>query len=381
VSPTLAAQWSTYMHSPSILSAREYLYLHAIFRQPHHLIPSSWPGVDWYRFFLVLAIAAAAGGWRSDPHRRILTFALLIFGLCVIGTVFVEWIPVKLIIRIQTFRLMIFVKLFAVLYAARVLLRIVERGAVFEKVCALAILTIQNFTLIGMAASLIFAVRQNKRWLWGVGLFGAGVVAGIAVVATTSRGIPMFWHSFGISPRGVWVGPATLALVALMTWRRAWLLPGALLSLILWVRAMFGLPAFTYDQPIPDDWVEFSRLIREKTPRDAVILTPPYRAGLQLFAQRAEVVNFKCTPMVERELIDWKKRLDDAGGYQDLRCTGWEQCASALAGGYMRMDENQLAALARKYGAQYVVTAGPKQHLHTPVLAQLYDFKLYQTPR
>src|SRR5206468_1636934 len=88
VSPTLLAQWNTYMRSPSLLSAKDYLYLHAIFRQPHHLVPSTWPGAEWYRFFLILVLAVAAGGWRQRPHRQVLIWAAVVIALCVIGTVF-----------------------------------------------------------------------------------------------------------------------------------------------------------------------------------------------------------------------------------------------------------------------------------------------------
>ena len=382
VSPTLIEQWNTYMRSPSLLSARDYLYLHALFRQPHHLIPSSWPGADWYRFLLVLALAVPAVAWRQRIDRQILTWVALIFALCVIGWVFVELIPVKLAIRIQAFRLMIFVKYFALLYAARFLLSIVESRPWTEKLCALAIATIQNYTLIGLCAALIFALRQNRRWLWGVGLFGAGIVAGVGMVATTSQGIPMFWHSFAISPRGLWVGPAQVALLAPLIWWNRRALGPALLSLILMVRAAFGLPYFSYDQPSPDAWVLFSQKLKDATPQDAVFLTPPYMAGLQLVAQRAEVANWKCTPMVERELVDWKRRLDDLAGAQDLRCEGWQWCASALAGGYARLSEDDFRRLAAKYGAQYVVTAKPEHHLHGfEEVLRLYDFVLYRIPR
>ena len=381
VAPTLLEQWTTYMRSPSILSARDYLYLHAILRQPHHLIPSSWAGSDWYRFFLVVALAAPAVIWRRRIDRQILTWVALIFALCVIGTVFVEVVPVKLAIRLQTFRQMIWVKYFALLYAARFLISVVDSRPWGEKLCALAVLTVQNYTFVGMCAALIFALRQSKLWLWGVGLFGAGMLAGVGMIATTTPGIPMFWHSFGISTRGLWVAPVTLALVgAAVAWNRRFLAP-ALLSLILLVRAGFGLPHFGYDQPAADDWVQFCQRVKGVTPVDAVVITPPYMAGFQLVAQRAEVANWKCTPMVEVELIEWKKRLNDLAGATDLRCSGWTWCASALAGGYAKLGEADFRELATKYKAQYVVTATPEQHLHNfREVMRLYGFTLYRIP-
>jgi hypothetical protein len=382
VAPTLIAQWNTYMRSPSLLSARDYLYLHAIFRQPHHLIPSSWPGADWYRFFVVIALGLPAVAWRRRLDRQILTWVFLIFALCVVGTVFVEVVPVKLAIRLQAFRQMIWVKYMALLYAARFLLSVVDSRPWSEKLCALAILTIQNYTLVGLCGALIFALRQARRWLWAIGLFAAGVVTGVGLVATTSQGLPMFWHSFAISTRGLWFGPAQVLLLAPLVWWNRQALGPALLSLILIVRAAFGLPYFSYDQPSPDGWVQFCRKAKDALPLEAVVLTPPYLAGFQMVAQRAEVVNWKCAPMVEGELVEWKKRLDDLAGATDLRCSGWPWCASALAGGYGRLRESDFRALAAKYGAQYVVTAMPDQHLHDfQEVLRLYDFVLYRIPR
>ena len=128
--------------------------------------------------------------------------------------------------------------------------------------------------------------------------------------------------------------------------------------------------------------MQFCYKVRDATPRDAVFLTPPYLAGFQLVAQRAEVVNWKCMPMVEQEQIEWKHRLDDLAGAQDLRCSGWPWCASALAGGYGKLKEADFLRLARKYGAQYVVTAKEDQHLHEfPEVLRLYDFVLYRIPQ
>jgi len=373
VAPTLLAQWTTYMRSPSILSPRDYLYLHGILRNPHHLIPSSWPGSDWYRFLLVLALAAPAVIWRRRIDRQILTWVALIFALCVIGTVFVEVIPVKLAIRLQTFRQMIWVKYFGLLYAARFLISVVESRPWAEKLCALAVLTVQNYTFIGMCGALIFALRRSQRWLWVAGLAGAGLLA------ATSAGIP-FWRSFGASTRGFWVAPATLALLAVVVWRNQQGLGPALLSLILIARAAFGLPHFGYDQPAPGAWVRFCQKVKEITPVDAVVITPPYIGGVQLVAQRAEVVNWKCNPMVEVELIEWKKRLNDLAG-ADLRCSGWPGCAGALAEGYERLKGADFRELAGKYRAQYVVTASEEQHLDDfREVLRLDGFSLYRVP-
>src|SRR5712692_2469671 len=91
-------------------------------RHPNHLTPSSSSGAEFYRFFLLMGIGAQAANWREKPHRTVLTWTVIILALCVIGTVFVEWVPAKLITKLQLFRMTIFVKFFAVVYAARFLI-------------------------------------------------------------------------------------------------------------------------------------------------------------------------------------------------------------------------------------------------------------------
>ena len=177
------------------------------------------------------------------------------------------------------------------------------------------------------------------------------------------------------------MAPATLALMAAIVWRNRQGLGPALLSLTLLARAAFGLPHFGYEQPPPDEWVRFCQKVKDVTPVDAVVITPPYTGGIQVVAQRAEVVNWKCNPLVEVELIEWKKRLNDLAGGRDLRCSGWPDCASALAQGYERLKAADFRQLAGKYRAQYVVTTTPEQPLHDfREVLRLYDFTLYQVP-
>jgi hypothetical protein len=382
VFPTLAQQWLLYMAAPSPLDARRYLYIHAIMRHPHHVIPSSWPGSDFYRFFLLVAMGALAGRWRRPPDRTVLTWFAVIMGLCIVGTVFVEWIPLKLVIKLQTFRMTVFVKLFAVLYTAKFLLRTIEEKHVLSRLCTAAILTIQNYGVITASAALIVALRQKQTWRWALAVFAAGLAIGVTAVATASLGvpIPLFWHSFAIGPRLLGLQAALLAALGTVAWFAVRWLPAALLAAVLLARCCAGLPYFGYDHPPIDNWYRFCRRVKAETPQDAIFITPPMGGGFQLFALRAEVADFKCTPLIEKDLLEWKRRLDDLSGSADLRCSGWVECGSDLAGGYYRLREKEFLALAQKYHAQYVVTAEPKQQLSFPELFRVGEFALYRVP-
>jgi len=272
------------------------------------------------------------------------------------------------------------VKFFAVLFVARFLMGILDTKDWAQRIFGLGILAIQNFLFIGACAAVIITLRRNRRLAWGLCLFGAGAAIGGALVSLTSSG---FSHGLTlpvvVAPRGIVVGLVSLAFLAAILWWRARLLPIALLALVVALRLATGMPYFTYDHPPIDDWYRFCLQVRASTPRDAVFITPPALGGFQMFAQRAEVADFKCTPSIERDLIEWHRRMSDLAGVADLHCGGWPDCSAALAAGYSRLSEHAFEALARKYGAQYVVASG--RPLAFPEVLRVGDFVLYLVPQ
>jgi hypothetical protein len=280
----------------------------------------------------------------------------------------------------QLFRQTIFVKFFAVFYAARFLLGVLDDKGAVRKACALIILAIQNYAVIGICLALLMASRAKRVWSWGAALWAAGVVTGLTAAASINPTLPMFWHSFGFSTRGLGIGLATLLVFSLATWRLPRSVPAALIATFLVIRLSAGLPFFAYDHEPPDEWYAFCQQIKRSTPREAVFITPPFLEGFQLYAERAQVADFKCFPFGETEMQEWKRRMNDLSGHSDLRCAGFVECASLLAYGYSRLREADFLHLARKYGAEYVVTAQRDQHLHFPELLRQGNFVLYRLP-
>jgi hypothetical protein len=89
------------------------------------------------------------------------------------------------------------------------------------------------------------------------------------------------------------------------------------------------------------------RWMREETPRDAIFLTPPDVDTFRFWGQRAIVVDWKSTPMVPSELVEWLRRLSDVCGQpiesrRDLR-------------GYGDLDRDRLAKLKSRYRIDYAV--------------------------
>ena len=386
VLPTVVPQWLLYVGSGSgaPLSAAEFTYLNAVLRQPHHLAPFSWAGAEYYRLALVLAMAGLAGGWRERTHRTVLIWFGIIAVMCVIGTVFVEVYPVKLVVKMQLFRQTIFVKFFAVLYAARFLLTSIDEGETPVKLGALVILAIRNYAVIGATLALMLASRVKQRWIWAAGLWASGAITTAALIASwaasSGKELPMFWHSFAVSAQGVSVGLVGLAVLVAVRWWFPRFLPAALLVLVLAEKSLSPLPYFGYEHEPADEWYQFCQQVKGATPRDAVVIAPPFLEGFQLYSERAQVGDFKCFPFGEDEMREWKGRVNDLSGATDLRCGGFVECAGMLAYGYVRLREPDFLRLAQKYGAQYAVTSQPGHNLHFPVLLRRGDLVLYRIP-
>ncbi|HKO47122.1 MAG TPA: DUF6798 domain-containing protein [Polyangiaceae bacterium] len=89
------------------------------------------------------------------------------------------------------------------------------------------------------------------------------------------------------------------------------------------------------------------RWLREKSPKDAIYLTPPDLDGARFLGQRAIVVDWKAVPLIPTELLGWYERLCDV--------TGREVKGSGDLAGYGSLDPERLALIVRKYHAQYLV--------------------------
>jgi 4-amino-4-deoxy-L-arabinose transferase-like glycosyltransferase len=93
--------------------------------------------------------------------------------------------------------------------------------------------------------------------------------------------------------------------------------------------------------------VELYRWLRERSPKDAVFLTPPDLEGARYLGQRAIVVDWKAVPLIPSELLGWYERLCDV--------TGRQVKSSGDLGGYNSLDAERLQLIVSKYHPDFVV--------------------------
>ena len=112
------------------------------------------------------------------------------------------------------------------------------------------------------------------------------------------------------------------------------------------------------------DYRSFAAWARDHTPADAVFLVPPDEESFRLHARRAIVANFKGVPQLSAELPEWRDRLLavlDLKSTQDLLALPQPmgRTLRAIRSRYDALPPEQLFAVARKYGARYVILTHP----------------------
>jgi hypothetical protein len=129
-----------------------------------------------------------------------------------------------------------------------------------------------------------------------------------------------------------------------------------------WLGAAFGLlfanfaagplarmPAHSSLLTRPHDATsELETWMRERSPKQALFLTPPAEETLRFWGERAIVVDWKGVPAVPREVLEWYRRLGDVLGQRDVR-------GEADLARYAELDPSRLEALRARYGFDFVV--------------------------
>lgn len=197
---------------------------------------------------------------------------------------------------------------------------------------------------VGAALAIVGAL---VRW-WTVHPWRARGLAVIAVaVLSANLGLGMVRHGV-LAPRGIdpqWNALARWGLVAESDWPR-----------------------------IVRDWQAIGEWIRTETPPDSLFITPRNQQSFKWYAQRAEVVNVKDIPQDATSVVEWQYRRESV--YPP------ETGALGLAG----LGEPRLIALARQYGAEYIVVDEflGKRTLSLPIVyppaTQEAAFRIYRIP-
>jgi hypothetical protein len=346
-------------------------------RSAPHTFPSLVPSDVFGRYLLLLAVGGLA--WSALPaterHPTVLRFALAVAALCALGLIGAEVVPVRRIIEAQLLRSTKWLTVFVLLYVAR-LLEVSWSGGGLARGAGVAVglgilLQQPGWLAIGI---LLYLLTPTSRWS-----LPAMTFAGVALVVSAGTGATDLPERLGLqqvaqSLSAVVQRPAVLACLAAFVLIRAAAARGARLLPIAatLVAVAYAAPHIYIDHRAAvqaEPWNDVQLWVRDHTARDAVLLTPPYREGFRVFSERAIVGEWKdgtqqffSWPFT----IEWRRRMVDVrGGELPL---------------YDGLSVEDLAALAQRYGAEYVVVAAATTAPYDRVYENP-EFAVYRIPR
>ncbi|PIR20612.1 MAG: hypothetical protein COV45_05280 [Deltaproteobacteria bacterium CG11_big_fil_rev_8_21_14_0_20_47_16] len=374
-------------------------------RNEHASFPFSWSILRWSHFFSYLAILGCAAAifrswaptaWKNASmlRRKAMGFLVGILLWCALGVVLTEFWPNVIAIQGSFFR--------STLYLA--LMAIVVASALFDFVWQKNRAGWQFFVWV-MLTLLLVMVRIKSaammQILWSVG--GTLVVLDYIKMPLPhiNRRI-CFWGALLVS-----------LFFAAMCWKLNYsdaqtmadklkfdfLQVGLILSTMVWSYllvqrakvknpffvAAVGLvvlfstvePAMFYEFPWhpAGPWIDVQLAAARLTPKEAVLITPPYQLGFRMYSQRTIVGEIQdgCILPLSREFtLLWQPRMTDLGveNRRDI---------PALVKYYRELSEKDVLRLAKKYNASFIVVESDKA-LNFKQLYKNDTYVLYALP-
>jgi hypothetical protein len=356
----LAAGWLPVL--PFLLSAvaqgkpmtREWLDL-LILRSSHHSFPGAFgDALPDAAIWLLLGIAAAS---RSESSRRsslgIFVFATAI--LFVGGTVFTEYIPVKAVLQFQPHRIWRFLAVILLAFMAADIVRLWRASPLLRVLSAFYFVSVFATGLEPLGPLVliaVFAANEPPLPAW-VRLSGAA-----ALVTLEWPDRPVLWTDYMGEFIRRFQNPAIFAIlgVALLVGlarssaNRSRARSLSVLALGLTLGPVFAdnyqRQRLRFEQ---GSFLAAQNWARENTPKTAVFLTPPKEAGFRVFSERAIVG-------------EWKDGTQQY--FDDAFAKEWgRRMEIVTAQEYGKYTDEEIVALARRFGADYIVAQGRRRSL------------------
>jgi hypothetical protein len=340
------------LHRGGKMPFAQFLEIYVKFRHPHHYYPRSWPLALWICFLWPIPFAFFA--WRilqqkmdlpvsKRARREAVRIFALMAGLQIVALIGAGYFYFsETLVQMSLYRFSIYVSLFACIGAA-----------ILVSDCTRITGASSRAILIGLTA-LIVATPLLMRYGPRVGVLH---IEGVAAFINAKRKALMLFFVLSCAPavhESIWAihkrkvrnalnaaGIAVLVVTIVIGWNR-------------WIGLTLIIDKTSPDYLAVCDWA------REHTPEGAIFLVPPEESEFRLRAQRAIVVNFKCVPQLDQELIQWDERLRDVLGLTNLYRqlpNGFDKIPAAMARIYSARTGDELFIAAKKYDARYVVAS------------------------
>ncbi|MEO8358840.1 MAG: DUF6798 domain-containing protein [Vicinamibacteria bacterium] len=326
-----------------------------ILRSSHHSFPGAFgealpDAVVW--LFLGLAAATRVEFSRLKGLSVVIFATALFF---VLGTVFTEFIPLKAVLQFQPHRIWRFLSVVLLAFMAGDIVRLWRTSPLMRLLAALYFLSIFATGLEQLGPLVLIAVYAANRpplptWLR---LLAAGVLISLEWPDRTvlwTDYIVEFLRRLQNTQVFAILGVALIAGLAMSQKERARAQAMSLLAFILAVGPVFAdnyrRAELRFEQG--SFWAA-QTWARQNTPKTAVFLTPPKEAGFRVFSERSIVGEWK----------DGTQQYFDDGFAKE-----WgRRMEIVMAKEFGAYSDEEIVALARQFGADYIVGQGRRRKL------------------
>jgi hypothetical protein len=303
-------------------------------RSPHHYRPRGYLA-DFFPFLAWQMLGLGLGGWvfrvKEGRGRRFAALVLALLAVVWGGTVAAVVFESRRATQLFVWRFAPYVDLLLQLVIVGSVLRwlLTPRAPLRMPPASVAA------TAAGLAGLLVSLVTRDPpvvtwiEWMVLLAVVGLGVRAALHYAPDVVKRIP----SWG--PRAACVAAGALAAFVFVNVVREPLSTVSRRS-----NLVTGMPGAETD---------LYAWLREHTPKDATILSPPGLERFRIASERAIVVDWKSSTYAPAELVEWYRRLEDVSGRKGFRSR------DEVVSGYDAMDRGRLAALRDKYHLTYAV--------------------------
>jgi hypothetical protein len=298
-----------------------------------HILAMTFSGCS---ALLMFAIGRSAG--PEGPHDRAMThFVAAAVIILLVQVVTAQWYPATIIVQSQIIRAGLFILVFGYLYFGRYVADRYRRRA--EEPFDYTVLAASYVLIILPVAPLLIWIIQRtigsaawRRVASGVVLLAISAITGLVV------GVYHIWGP-GLHP----TGPHT-------------------------------------------DWEDAQLWARDNTPRDALFITPPhlwwlYQSDWRVFSERSSVATL--TELLEAAFSPayvgyWRPRFEAVapGALAQFRGNIFENKA-VTAAAYYSLSTADMEAVARRYGADYLVVERPHAY-DLPIVYENSGYTVYR---
>ncbi len=378
ISPIFLSQLNTSIS----LSGKEVVKILGEIRNPHHHMPFSWNWIVYAKFFFFFFLFwQAFKDSKVEPRIKSLVkkIAYTISVLFFIGMFFVEIIPITLIIKLGLFRTSIFISFIGYLFIIPYLYKktkesFKEKLILRSLYCLFLMIALFSSPLILMALPIFlmgeyiyknkksFFTKLNKPEYIFVEILSLSIIFLVffspIITTMSNQGIEALIIKLSIYF-------LFLSFMLIFLSKKNYLkVLGIIFIIFLSLSIIFvRLPIINY--AYEEDTKEMYDFIKEFTPQDTILLTPPYLEPFRLGTERAIVVDFKLCPYSEIGMFEWYERIKDVSNNINLEMD--QPMVTILSQGYNSLTKEEVLILKEEYNFSYAIFEGPNDLNFTTV--------------